>query len=415
MKSQFVCQTRYLSDMEPLDEVNVSAYCRVNGKELLLTSFGDLMLMDLILTNVLRPARSFLMDTICRVSLCSGLLCCAAVCFTILSYQTACNCISAICSAIHLLSLNRLKRDTETHVRVGNASVDVSHSTILGHPNVVRTPAISTIGRKVAHYDVPATVDDICTSRQLNASQASTEDGNSSILLGSIRPCAKVLKSTFLLDVDMHMRSCTSIAAFLQLMKYSPMTSTLRLRGGTGVSKQTACCFATICKNHTQSVTSPLLLQRYETATAVKPLDTRQQTSHGAGTEHPSRVDMKLGNTVIITRVNDVRKYRRQITQRLQRLKVLLNISAESTETTIETVLQSIYSMLSQVQNAKTSASTGAEATSNGLGRHDAEYCMMPRTYELCNAFFAWHGSLEGQIPSPDERGSRSAHTDASE
>jgi len=378
------------------------------------------MLMDLILTNLQRPARSFFMDKIYRVSLCSGLLCCAAVCFTILSYQTACKCISAISSAIHLLSLNRLKRDTETHVRVGNASVDVSHSTILGHPNVVRTSAISTIGRKVAHYDVPATVDDICTSRQLNASQASTEDGNSSILHGSILPCATELKSTFLLDVDMHMRSCTSIAAFLQLMKYSPMTSTLRLRGGTGVSKQTACCFATICKNHTQSVTSPLLLQRYETATAVKPLDTRQQTSHGAGTGYSPRVEVKLGDTVIITRRlrkrNNGRKSRRRCTQRLQRLKVLLNVSSELTiADSIEVALQSIYSMLSQVQNAKTSASTGAEATSNGLGRHDAEYCMMPRTYELCNAFFAWHGSLEGQIPSSDERGSRSAHTDASE
>jgi len=356
MKSPFVCQTRYLSDMEPLDEVNVSAYCNANGKELLLTSFGDLLLMDLFLTNVLRPARSFLMDTIYRVSLCSGLLCCAAVCFTILSYQTACNCISAICSAIHLLSLNRLKRDTETHVRVGNASVDVSHSTILGHPNVVRTSAISTIGRKVAHYEVPATVDDICTSKQLNASEASTEDGDSSILHGSILPCATELKSTFLLDVDMHMRSRTSITAFLQLTKHSAMISTLRLRGGTSVNKQTACFIETIRKDH--SVTSPLLLQRDETATAVKSLDTRQQASHGAGTEYSPRVEVKLGDTVIIARRlrkrNHGRKSRRQCTQRLQRLKVLLNVSSELTiADSIEVALQSIYSMLSQVQNAK--------------------------------------------------------------
>ena len=83
--------------MEPLDEVIRSGYCNANGKELLRTSFDDLMMMDLFLTAVQRPASSSFENNDYPFMLCTVLRN-AETSFILASLQSACECIYAISS-----------------------------------------------------------------------------------------------------------------------------------------------------------------------------------------------------------------------------------------------------------------------------------------------------------------------------
>ena len=211
MKNLFVCQTRYLSDMEPLDEV-ISAYCKVNGKELLLTSFGDLMLMDLLGTSVQRPAKHSLNHVVREFISCSAFgRCNANASFTLLLFESACKCIiCAISEMTYLLLLLQLKRGTRTHVVIRKATCHPSHFTTWIFSNVPITSTISIIAHGVAHHEAPALFD--ARSTQANVLLACSVDATPFI---TVRHCGTVCMKTFSFDSFPRIRVCSTISALL--------------------------------------------------------------------------------------------------------------------------------------------------------------------------------------------------------
>jgi len=351
-------------NMEPLDGVNASAYRDVTGKQLLLTSFGDLLLMDLLLTTVQGPARLCVKQTEHVVVRCSALgWCNGGTCFPVHIRDSAYTYTSAIPLITYLLFLLQLQSGTATLVHLQNASDDASCSQNWADPNVVKTSVISMMGHSLAyhhvpaygvHHDVPTYVDAICSPCLLNIVQRFAENANIFEVCGSPSPYGIVALGMF---CNMFMCPCTSTLAFSKSTNNALKTLDLRLRGGTSLymDKQ-AVSMENTHENHTANAASPRASQRNERASALILSYLPHRMSLNAETSHSPSVSIDGATSAehkrLLSRRDCSRKQRRQITQRLQLLHILLQIQEDtSIGDTLDIVLRTLHTMLSKVRS----------------------------------------------------------------
>jgi len=347
-------------NMEPLDGVNASAYRDVTGKQLLLTSFGDLLLMELLLTTVQGPARLYVKQTEHVVVRCSALgWCNGGTCFPVHIRDSAYTYTSAIRLITYLLFLLQLQSGTATLVHLQNASDDASCSQNWADPIVVKTSVISIMGHCLAHHDVPAYgvhhdvptyVVATCSPCLLNIVQRFAENANVFEVCGSTSPYGIVAFGMF---CNMFMCPCTSTFAFSKSSNNALKTVDLRLRGGTSLymDKQ-AVSMENTHENHTANAASPRASQRNERASADLP----HKMSLDAETSHLPSLSIDGATSAEhkrwLSRRDCSRKQRRQITQRLQRLHILLQIQQDtSIGDTLDIVLRTMHTMLSKVRS----------------------------------------------------------------